>query len=156
MGQDGHMEKQIYDYIRSIGIKIDITTEPVLDKVHKIFKFFDMISTEEIEEVFISQKIDPNGSIQYEDVAFFSERYFMIARDFTRTDDFFMYDIEDNITSWNIKKRKYNFRKARDDSMMSLKFTIKDTDFDHYLRAQGENCTKLREVFNDYIMKNME
>ena len=22
MGQDGHMEKQIYDYIRSIGIKL--------------------------------------------------------------------------------------------------------------------------------------
>ncbi|MGA1821916.1 MAG: hypothetical protein ACMUIG_05260 [Thermoplasmatota archaeon] len=156
MGSDGSMEKQIYDYIRSIGIKIDITTEPLLDKVHNIFKFYDMVCPEEIEEVFISQKIDPNGNIQYEDVAFFSDSYFMIARDFTRTDDFFMYDIESNIISWNIKKRKFNFRKARDDSMMSLTFSIRNSDFDHYLRAQGENCIKLRDLFNRYVMTNME
>lgn len=144
------MKEEFVEYLKSIGL-----TEPFLTRVETIYAFFDEICPDDIEDIFISDRTRQEKRI-YESVWFFSKKYTMEAKQFTQdVDDFDILPIKGRVAYCNIKKKKYDFAKATQESSALLKVKF-DTGLYGNLRASQENCDRLKQIMEKYVLPNLK
>jgi len=143
------MKEKFSEYLKSIGI-----TEAILKRIEKIYNFYNDIRPNEIEDIFITDYLDENGSRNYENIWFFSSKHCMEAKLFITKDNFDMDSIK-NITYWVIEKENYDFKKATERSRISLTFQL-SWNRSGKLKASKENCDYLKEIFLKYVLPNIK
>ena len=144
------MNEEFISYIQSIGM-----TKPLISRVDYIFNFFQMVSPEEINDLFVSEYINADGNREFDSLLFFSSYYCMEAKQFIKVDDFDFVAIGNRVIYWNIKKDHYDFQKASEKSRMNLSAII-DQGTVIECKASKENCDILRDIFRKYILENFK
>ena len=110
---------------------------------------------DEIMDIFITDYIKEDGSREYENLWFFSEKTCMEAKQFITTEDFDIIRIKKRVNIWNIRKHNYDFKKAIDTSRLFLRVNF-DIDVDGELKAAKNNCDNLRKIILKYIVPNLK
>ena len=144
------MKEEFIKYLASISI-----TKAVLEKIEKIYKFCEEICPDEITGIFITDYIKEDGSREYENLWFFSEKNCMEAKQFITKDDFDITPIKKRVYYWTIQKQNYDFKKATKKSRVHLKFDL-DTGIVGVLKAAKENCDYLKEIILKYVIINLK
>ena len=125
------------------------------NKIETIYKLCKELCAEEITDIFITDYIKEDGSREYENLWFFSEKHCMEAKQFRTIDDFDIIPIKKRVTYWNIQKNNYDFKNATEKSRLFLRVNFEfgmGGDF----KAAKENCDYLKKIILKYIMKNMK
>lgn len=143
------MEEKFKKYLNSIGI-----TEALTERTEIFYEFFRKRCPEKITGIFVSDYINENGEREYQDLWFFSFKYYMFASDFAVREHLFFGLIKDRVYLWELEKENYDFKRATERSRMHLIYSIPHAGFD--LKASKENCDYLRDIFLRYVIPNLE
>ncbi|MDP2799553.1 MAG: hypothetical protein Q8O60_06710 [Deltaproteobacteria bacterium] len=143
------MKEEFIKYLESIGI-----TEPLRKRVEIIYEFYREINREEITDIFITDYLKEDGSREYENLWFFSEKYTMEAKGFITKDAFDIAPIQNRVIYWQIQKQDYDFKKTTEKSRLYLLFRL-DTDIRGELKASKENCDYLRNIILNHVAPNL-
>ena len=144
------MKEKFKEYLESIGI-----TEILSNRIENIYEFYRDMCSDEITNIFVTDYIKRDGTREYENLWFFSQKYAMEAKLFIEKDDFDITPIRKRIVYWEIQKQNYNFTKAGEKSRLYLEFRL-DTGMGGELKASKKNCDYLREIIREYIVANLK
>lgn len=138
------------DYLNSIGIN----TDTLIKKVETTLRAARRICPEEIESIYISDWMQPDGQRAYEHLFLFTSTYIIESANFST-------DTNVNIEVTVLKDRvkyvivKYSdyFEKADTASRLLIIFHTDSAVFE--LKGAKENCDKLIEVYDRYVSPNI-
>jgi len=136
-------------YLTSIGI-----TEAFHGRITAIYEYFREICPK-IEAVFINEYVELDGSRRYETLCFFSEKYFMDAKEFIEKDELSITPIKNRVYHYILRKQDYDYKKAREKSRLYVKVFL-DIGVFIELKASGENCDYLRDIIHKYVVPNLK
>jgi len=145
------MRKEFIKYLVSIGI----ITKALRERIETIYKFYQEIYPDEITDIFITDYIKEDGSREYENLWFFSEKNCMEAKQFIIKEDFDVTPIKKRIFYWTIQKQNYDFKKATEKSRLHLRFEL-DAGFNCVFKAAKENCDYLKIIILKYVVPNLK
>ena len=144
------MKEEFIEYLKSIGIAVAL-----FKKIDAIYELYKELYPDEIMDIFITDYIKEDGSREYENLWFFSEKTCMEAKQFITKEDFDIIRIKKRVNIWNIRKHNYDFKKAIDTSRLFLRVNF-DIDVDGELKAAKNNCDNLRKIILKYIVPNLK
>lgn len=146
------MKKEFVDYLKSIGI----TTKALFERIEEICEFCSEICPDEIVDIFVDEHIKEDGTREYEDLSFFSDKYSVGARQFLTKDDFIIAPIKRRIYSYIIQKQDYDFKKATEKSRLKIQINLGPGGVSGNFKASKENCGFLRDIILKYIKPNLK
>lgn len=138
------------EYLDSIGIY----TTTLIKKVETTLRAARRICPEEIQSIYISDWIRPEGQRAYEHLYLFTNTYIIESVNFT-TDtnvNMEMTVLKDRVKYVSVKYNDY-FEKANTASRLSVRFDTDSASFE--LKGAKENCNKLIEVYDKYVRPNI-
>lgn len=142
--------KEFMEYINSI----DISTVTLGTKIDMTLKAARKTCPEEILDIFISDRVDNEGSRSYEHLYLFTKTYIIEVANFS-TDPSLSIELtilKDRVRYVLVKFDEY-FEKASEKSRLAISC---HTDAAHFeFKAAKENCNKLFEVYEKYIRPNI-
>jgi len=144
------MKKEFIEYLKSIGIPVAL-----FEKIETIYELYKELCPDEIMGIFVTDYIKEDGSREYENLWFFSEKTCMEAKQFITKEDFDIIRIKKRVNIWNIRKYNYNFKKATDTSRLFLRVNF-DFNVDGELKAAKDNCDYLRKIILKYVVPNLK
>lgn len=144
------MKEEFIRYLRSINIPV-----PLGENIQKAYEFYKETCPDEITGIFVTDYMKKDGTREYENLWFFSEKYCMEAKQFIIKQDFDITPIQKHVYRWSIKKRDYDFKEATDNSRLTLHFFLGNNIIGD-LKASKENCDYLRNIFIKYIKPNLK
>jgi predicted Zn-dependent protease len=148
------MEERFQKYLSAIGI-----SDVLSNRIEEIYKFYDEIILKDlidkIEDIFVTDYILNNGSRQYENVWFFTKRYVMEAKLFSKEDDFDISPLIKQVDFIDIKKHNYEFGKATEESRLSIIYASSLNTNQGDLRASKGNCDYLMKITLKYLIPNL-
>lgn len=127
------------EYLKTIGL-----TEPLQERIETIYDFFKGVCPEDITDIFVNDYIKEDGTREYVDVRFLSQKFTMIAANFINTDDFRI-GLLPHVDRITVQKSNYDFKKATEKSRMSVRVDYADKTLSDF-RASKENCDYLRDL----------
>lgn len=140
---------QFEDYLVEIGI-----TGPFLERAKTVLAFYAGIGIGEVEDVFVSEYVNPEGRRVFESLWLFTRTYTYEAKSFLSADVFDGAPLARRIDYWTISRAEYDFDTATDQSRMALDFTLAGRNPCH-LKASGRNCSHLRHIFTRHVLPNL-
>jgi hypothetical protein len=143
------MEEKFYKYLESIGIG-----EPITKKVEELYIFYEEMlkkNDDAIIDMFITDYIKQDGSRVFENLWFFSNKYMMESKLFINKDDLDFLATKNGVIYVNIKKENYDYKNAQEQSRLIVEY-VTSHNAGGILKASKENCNKLRDIINDYII----
>lgn len=143
------MNAEFIDYLNNLNI-----TETLQKRIEYIYEVFEVMCSDEIVNIFVTNYIKGNGSKEYENLWFFSTKYAMEAKNFIKTDDFDITPIKNRINYWNIKMENYNYQNATQTSRLFLTFKS-NVHIDFTFKASEKNCDYLRDIIQKYVKPNL-
>ena len=144
------MREEFVKYTESIGI-----TKALRERIEAIYQFYRKICPDEITSIFVTDYMKDDGSREYENLWFFSAKYYMEAKLFIAKDDFDITPIQKRINYLTIQKQDYDFEKATEKSRLHLTFRL-DTEIIGELKAAKENCDHLKDIILKYVAPNLK
>jgi len=144
------MREEFTKYLESIGI-----TKALCERIETIYKFYQERCPDEITGIFITDYMKEDGSREYENLWFFSEKFVMEAKQFITKDDFDLTPIKKRVFYWKMQKQDYDLKKATEKSRLYLEFSL-DTGIRGVFKAAKENCDYLREIILKYVAPNLK
>ena len=144
------MKKEFIEYLESIGI-----ANALRERIETIYELYKELCPDEIMDIFITDYIKEDGSREYENLWFFSEKTCMEAKQFITKEDFDIIRIKKRVNIWNIQKHNYDFKKATDTSRLFLRVNF-DFNVDGELKAAKDNCNYLRKIILKYVVPNLK
>ena len=145
------MKVKFTKYLCSIGI-----AEAFFERIESIYRFCSEVCADEIIDIFVTDYITEDGTRNYENLWFFTPKYWMEAKLFATEDNFDMTSAKNKITHWGVKKQDYDFKRATEKSRFHL-----TVDFEvafalsGELKASKENCDHLKKIFLKYVVPNL-
>lgn len=139
------MNPKFHEYLKAIGVPETISK----DRIEKIYQFYTKICPQEINGIFVTDYVNQEGSTQYENLWFFSEKYQMEAHDFIAKDDFDM--TGGKIVYWNLAIQDYDFKTVNPSSRMTLDFRY-DHEIKGELKSSKENCRYLYAILQKHLL----
>ena len=133
---------------------IEINTATLIKKVETTLRAARRICPEEIQSIYVSDWIQPEGQRAYEHLYLFTNTYIIESVNFT-TDTNVNIEItvlKDRVKYVSVKYNDY-FEKANTASRLSVRFDTDSASFE--LKGAKENCNKLIEVYDKYVRPNI-
>lgn len=145
------MTKEQLQYLENIGITGELTA-----KVEAVFNFYTKYIGCQLDDIFVSEFLNKDGSRVFENLWFFNKNYCFEAKQFMTTDDFDADLIKNTIDSFTIKKTDFDIisNVTNDNSRMFLEFSLK-FPITGEMKASKENCKQLSMIFKKYIQPNL-
>jgi hypothetical protein len=142
------MNKDFKVYLKNIGM-----TDILIKRVEDIYNFYQVVSPDELTDIFVTDFIKEDGSREFENLWLFTKSYMMEAKGFISHDDFDMTLMRKQITYWSVEKQDYDFQKSTDKSrlhiLIRLTFPLAGD-----LKASKENCDYLKNIFHKFVLPN--
>jgi hypothetical protein len=144
------MKKEFIEYLESVGITGSLTK-----RVEEIHDFYNKVLGYQIDDIFISEYLNQDGSRYFDSLLLFSGDYFCEAKTFITEDDFDADVIRNEITYFTLQKTDFDIinDKITEKSRAVLTFNLPDGRYGE-LKASKENCLKLKEILLKYIKSN--
>jgi hypothetical protein len=129
----------------------DIDVPPlVMERIESVLAFYSEVSTEEIEDVLVTNPVKEDGSTWYESLWLFSPSYAMEAKNFTSEDDFDNLMLAKRVEYWDVRRQDYEFGETTSESKLTIDFVATGMNRGT-LTASGDNCKYLKDIFLKYI-----
>jgi hypothetical protein len=96
------MREEFIKYLESIGI-----TKALQERIETIYECCKELCPDEIMGIFITDYIKEDGSREYENLWFFSEKNCMEAKQFITQDDYDIIRIKKRVNCLNIQKQDF-------------------------------------------------
>ncbi len=135
------MKKEFLQYLATVGM-----TESLIHRVEEIHKIYLSILGQESEDIFVTDFLDQEGIRHYDSLWFFSNAYWMEAKNFLANYDLDYARIGDSVTYWQIQMTDYDFVKANEKSRISINVSSK-SGIKCTFRGSKENCDFLKDIF---------
>jgi hypothetical protein len=136
-------------YLQSIGMG-----RVLIDRLTAVHRFYSSVIPEPIEDLFVSDYVNEDGTRSHESAWFFSLNYIAEARTWPSSDDLDVLKVR-GIHYWRLQKEEYEFdRKPKEASRMRLEFSVGPSN-SAALRAAKNNCAPLKAIFLKYVVKRM-
>ena len=146
------MKTEFKDYLNGIGI-----SGAILETAEEIFKFYNEYLKFEIDEIFVSEYIDADGSRVYESLWFFNNKYCFEAKNFIISENYDSDFYGKDIYSFNISKKDFNVLKniSNDNSRLNISFLF---NFNRVgiLKASKSNCKQAVKIIENFIKPNLK
>ena len=144
------MKDEFVKYLESIGLN----GAPV-EKAKSIYDFYSKYLSYDIEDIFVSEYVNADGSRNYESLWLFNNDYCFESKFFITENDFDSDKIKENVDCFNIKLKDYDIvqQDAKEASRMNLLITLKTNRICDF-KASKENCNKLSGIFLKYYLPN--
>lgn len=142
------MKKHFEDYLNSIKV-----TEILKKRINEIYEFCNFACPEEIMEIFVSDYFTKDGERLYYKICFFSDTFYMETTDFETNDNFYITPLKRTV-SVSIDKEHYNFKKATENSKLSLNFSFPEEE--KHISAAKNNCDYLMNILTNYFLQNLQ
>lgn len=140
--------QQAREYCNQLGM-----TDAQVDHVEAIFSFYQAHLDEGIQEIFISERAGDERR-SFESLWLFTDELIMEAK---RLESQFNVDfapLEDEIIHLVLKKVNLDLGDANAESRLYVRYNT-DPDIGGELRASGENCDRLYNVYRHYLLPNL-
>lgn len=135
-------------YLLSLGMG-----DVLVNRLARIHDFYQSILPEPIEDIFVNDYFNEDGTRSYESAWFFTGTYAAEARNWETSDDWDLLRIT-RIRYWRFQKENFEFdQDPSEASRLSLDFYTLTNEGS--LRAAGNNCLHLRDVFLKHVMRDM-
>ena len=144
------MKEEFMKYLENIDI-----TKTLCKRIETIYEFFREICPDEITDIFINDYMKDDGSREYESAHFFSNKYYMEAKQFVAKDNFDITPVRKRVVYWTIQKQDYDFKKATEKSRLYLGVDF-DTGIRGKCKAAKQNCDYLRDIIVKHVMANLK
>jgi len=144
------MKTEFIEYLSSIGIP----SGRLQNRIENIYNFYLDLLSADIQDIFVTDYLQDDGSRNYENLWFFSRNHCMEAKQFIKDDDFDIITMGKRIITWRIKKINYDFNNATSESRLNVVFILPHLR-SGTLKASKENCDSLRDIFKKYIVPNL-
>ena len=144
------MRKEFIKYLESIGI-----TKALQERIETIYECCKELCSNELNDIFVTDYLQEDGTREYENLWFFSDKYCMEAKNFITVDDFDISPIKKRINYWTIQKQNYDFKKATGKSYLYLRVSC-DVKVQLILKAANNNCDYLKEIILKYVVPNLK
>lgn len=135
-------------YLEMVGI-----TDLFLKRTEESINFFSIFCSIEVTDIFVSEYIDDDGKRQYESLWLFNPKLFMESKNFLTSDNYDAAPIYKRIGHWEVSKDTYDLKNPSEKSRMTVNFVTLE-NVNGILKASGENCNALRDVFLKYFLTN--
>lgn len=145
------MNKEQLQYLESVGI-----TGPLIAKVEAVYQFYSKFIGTQIDDIFVSEYLNKDGSRVFENLWFFNDHYCYEAKQFMSTDDYDADLIRKSIAWYSVKKTDFDIvaDSYNDNSRMILTFGFAVTARTGEMKASRVNCKKLAYILKKYILAN--
>lgn len=146
------MKTEFKSYLNEIGI-----SGAILERVEEIFKFYNEYLKFEIDEIFVCDYIDADGSRIYESLWFFSNKYCFEAKNFIISDNFDSDFYGKEVYTFNISKKDFNILEniSNDNSRLNLSFSFNPRRVGT-LKASKSNCKQVVKIIENFIKPNLK
>lgn len=134
---------------------IDIVTKTMIDRIEYIYTLCKEMTTEEIDDIFVEDYINKDGTREYEIVNFFSTSHIISANNFLTKVDIIVAPLFKRIINWSIQAQDFNFKKATIKSRLHLDARIYADELGVTFKATGDNCRYLQTIISKYIKPNL-
>lgn len=141
------MKDEFVEYLNMIGI----TSEKYLERIEAIIEIHSNICQEEIIDIYVDEYIKEDGTRDYEDISFFSNKYNFSANQFLTEDNFVLMKRFENVTGIVIKQKNYDFKNATENSRLNIVVRYETSEIYSKFKASKENCDKLKQIYFKYI-----
>ncbi len=149
MTESESYDKEFTKFIPYLN-EIDIVTRTLLKRIELIYKLVSDMCPDKIEDIFIDDYLNEDGTRGYEDLWFFSNLYCLEAKKFLTEINFDMTPIKQRIIYWSVKIQDFNFKESSEKSRFSLHFeTLRGVTGD--FKASKRNCDYLQVIISKYI-----
>ena len=144
------MTKDQYKYLESIGI-----TGALTEKVEKVADFYTNYLKVQLNDIFISEYVNTEGSRFYENLWFFNEDFCYEAKSFMSKEDFDSDILKNAVKCFTIKMTDFDIVNniSNEKSRMFLDFGLK-SDRNGDMKASKDNCKQLSVIIKKYIQPN--
>ena len=145
------MKAEFLEYLKLIGI----TSEEYLKRIGMIMDVHLELCQDEIIDIFVDEYIKEDGTREYEDISFFSNKYEFSAIQFLIDNNFCLSKRKKNVVAIKIKHKDYDFNKATEKSRLNIELTKDIINVYGIFKASKENCDYLKQIYLKYIVPNI-
>lgn len=135
------------DLISKYLSKISLSEQPIKDRIKFHFEAAKMLSPENIEQIFISERLNKDGTRSLESLWFFTNNYCLEAKNFVSKDSIDITPI-DIVYYLQIAYENYNFKDSTEDSRLYSSVHLQESIYAEF-RASGINCDILTDVIKN-------
>ena len=143
------MKTEFKEYLKDINM-----SDFLVARVEEVFNFYQLVHSDEITDIFVTDYLKEDGERIYESLWFFSQGYLMEAKGFMSKDEFDMSPLRKCVSYWSLEKKDYDFQKATVKSRLFIKVKFSELDISAQFKASKENCDYLKGLFHKYILPN--
>jgi len=119
--------------------EIDIVTKILITRVEHIYNLCTDMCPEKIEDIFITDYVKADGTREYENLWFFSKGYCLEAKGFLSQINLDITPLKNRINYWTITIQDFDFKKASENSRLTLAFNTVQEIHGNY-KAAKRNC----------------
>jgi hypothetical protein len=141
------VSEEFIEYLRRIGM-----SEPLIERVGQFFTWCSDLAPEEIEEIFVDDYLQTDGTRLYGGIWFFTRRYTMETGIFVDDQSFDFVPLR--VLRWDVSFSNYDFGEANDQSRMSLRIDVAQ-GITGSMRATRENCEKLTAILRERVIPSV-
>lgn len=132
---------------------IHITTTALQSRCQLVISLLARMTSERIEDVFVSDYFNADGTREYESLWCFTKNYVLEAKNFITNIELDIMPISKRVTYWTVTAKDFEFQGSNINSRFSLRFSVSLTmraDF----KAARENCAYLQAIIEKYVKPN--
>lgn len=142
------------NYIKYLDT-LEVTQKTIRLALTDILEYGHIICPEKIIDIFISEYINTEDKQIYEGLWMISENYMMEAKTFRTKYDIDIMKYSNSIKYVQFIVKDYDLKNASVNSSLTLKFTMKNIDMKGILKASGNNCDALYNIYEKYFKCNI-
>lgn len=124
-----------------------------VEKVKEMVKTTEYLTCEEIMEIFITDYLIGEER-NFKNLFFFSAHFLVECKKFQQNDEFNLYRLSNSINRVSHSVKSFNFTEVNNKSRFHLEILTKGKDLIE-MKATGNNCSSLFEVYKNYILPNI-
>ncbi len=143
------MKDEFTEYLKTLGM-----TKPLLDRAESAFSFYAEVIADPIEDLFVSEYIDQDGSRKFESLWFFLPDAVLEAKSFASQDQYDYSPLQKELGYWEVKRKDFDLKCGTEKSRLFLKVIFSGAGVSSItgdFKASGTNCDKLWGIFKRYI-----
>ncbi len=125
----------------------------IQDRINDLVDTANEVNKEMIEDIFVSEYLNADGTKVYESLWFFSPRYISETKQFRTSFILDVAVIDSRIHYYEIDSNGLGFKSINGESKTSVNFSTVGL-ITGTLKATGENCKHLKHIFSTYIRPN--
>lgn len=130
--------------------ELELESQIIKTRIDMILKIIKQFSSEDIEDIFISDFTDSEGKRHYESLWAFSNNFLFEARDFRSKFDIDKVKYTSKLNHIEIISDNYDFEDAGNDSVLTFLFYTND-EMSGVLKASSTNCNVLNKLIHKYF-----